>query len=70
MRVASSTTLFGSGSVQYNSQTHQMVTNVRLNWIYAPLSDVFIVLQERRDLERHVVLDRALTLKATRLFGF
>lgn len=70
VRVASSTRLFGSAFVQYNNQTEQLVTNVRLNWIYAPLSDVFLVLSERRDLAAGVVLDRAVTVKATRLFAF
>jgi hypothetical protein len=70
VRVAYSTTLFGKASVQYNSQTGQMVTNVRLNWIYGPLSDLFLVYQERRDMAAHVVLDRIVTAKVTRSLAF
>jgi len=70
VRVSYSTRLFGSAFVQYNSQSNQLVTNVRLNWIYAPLSDVFLVYQERRDLTNAVTLDRVVTAKITRLFAF
>jgi hypothetical protein len=70
VRVAYSTTLFGKASVQYNSQTGQMVTNVRLNWIYGPLSDLFLVFQERRDTVAHLVLDRIVTAKVTRSLAF
>ncbi|MBI2072203.1 MAG: hypothetical protein HYT81_04040, partial [Gemmatimonadetes bacterium] len=70
VRVSYSTRLFGSAFVQYNSQSNQVVTNLRLNWIYAPLSDVFLVYQERRDVANHVTLDRVVTAKVTRLFAF
>jgi len=70
VRVSYSTRLFGSAFVQYNSQSNQLVTNVRLNWIYAPLSDVFLVYQERRDMTGGVTLDRVVTAKVTRLFAF
>ncbi len=70
VRVSYSTRLFGSAFVQYNSQSDQLVTNVRLNWIYAPLSDVFLVYQERRALLNDVTLDRVVTAKITRLFAF
>jgi hypothetical protein len=52
------------------------VTNVRLNYIHAPLSDLFLVYSERRDLRPEssgvsdVLLDRRITLKATKLFAF
>jgi len=70
VRVSYSTRLSGSALVQYNSQSSQLVTNVRLNWIYAPLSDVFLVYQERQDLTNRVTLDRVVTAKVTRLFAF
>lgn len=70
IRVSYSTRLFGSAFVQYNSQSDQWVTNIRLNWIYAPLSDVFLVYQERRDPANRVTLDRVVTAKVTRLFAF
>jgi hypothetical protein len=50
------------------------VTNLRFNLIHAPLSDIFLVYQERRDLDTALVeptvLDRLLTLKVTKLFAF
>ena len=47
-----------------------MVTNFRMNWIYSPLSDVFLVFTERRDLDAGVVLDRLVTAKVTKLLAF
>ncbi len=70
VRVAYSTTLFGKASVQYNGQTNQLVTNIRLNWIYGPLSDLFLVYQERRDMTTHVTVDRIVTAKVTRSLAF
>ena len=69
-RYAFSTKLFTSAFVQYNRATEEMVTNVRVNFIHAPLSDVFLVLSERRDVRANAVLERALTLKVTKLFAF
>ncbi len=65
-----STRLLTSAFVQYNEATQELVTNVRLNWIHAPLSDLFIVLTERRDTDADVVLDRFITLKFTKLLSF
>ncbi len=56
--------------MQYNRATEQLVTNVRLNIIHAPLSDVFLVFSERRDVGAGDVLERAVTLKVTKLFAF
>jgi hypothetical protein len=70
VRVAYSTRLFGKASVQYNNQSGQLVTNVRLNWIYGPLSDLFLVYQERRDMTLHRTMDRVLTAKVTRSLAF
>lgn len=64
-----SPTLLGSGVIQYNEATDELVTNVRFNWRHAPLSDVFIVFTERRDRGAGVVTDRLVTLKVTRLFA-
>ena len=69
-RYAFSTRLFASAFVQYNRATEQLVTNVRLNLIHAPLSDVFLVFSERRDVGAGDVLERAVTLKVTKLFAF
>ena len=69
-KYAFSTKLFASAFVQYNRATEQLVTNVRLNVIHAPLSDVFLVFSERRDMGAGTVLERAVTLKVTKLFAF
>ena len=67
---AYSTTLFGSGFVQYNGVTEELITNVRLNYIHAPLSDLFLVYTERRDTRTGIVLDRQFAAKLTRLWSF
>ena len=37
--------------MQYNALSQVLVTNLRLNFIHAPLSDVFLVYSEQRDLK-------------------
>jgi hypothetical protein len=69
-RYAHSTRLFTSALVQYNSASDEVSVNARLNFIHAPLSDIFLVLTERRNLARQQLLDRTLTLKVTRLLAF
>ena len=59
-----------SAFVQYNAAADELVTNLRFRWIHAPLSDVFLVLTERRDMDSDRVLDRFITLKVTKLFWF
>ena len=72
------------GFVQYNEAARELVTNLRFNLIHAPLSDVFLVLTERRSLadeasiaREHTDVDvfrrvreRGVTLKVTRLLAF
>ena len=67
---AGSRRLFLSSFFQYNAASDEIVTNVRLNFIHAPLSDIFLVFSERRGAESGVVLERGLTLKGTKLFSF
>ncbi len=62
-----------SAFLQYNRSADELVTNLRVNFIHAPLSDVFLVFTERRDLAdgvRDRIIDRVLTVKFTRLFAF
>ena len=74
VRYAYDTRTFLSAFVQYNESSDQMQTNIRFNLIHAPLSDVFLVYSERRD--RHpepgdaALVDRAITLKVTKLLAF
>lgn len=70
LKYAYTTTLYVGAFVQYNADTDQLVTNVRLNFIHAPLSDFFLVFTERRDLAADVVLERFVTVKVTRLLAF
>ena len=65
-----STRLLTSAFVQYNAATEDFVTNLRFRWIHAPLSDLYLVLTERRDTATDRVLDRFLTLKFTKLLAF
>ena len=56
--------------VQYNEATQLAVTNIRVNWIHAPLSDLYVVLTELRDTNAGVVRDRLITIKFTKLLSF
>jgi hypothetical protein len=70
IRYAASTRFFTSAFVQYIESTDELVTNLRLNYIHAPLSDIFLVLTERRGLDGAGLAERMLTLKATKLLAF
>jgi len=70
LRYAYSTRLFGSAFVQYNQALEQVVTNLRLNLIHAPLSDFFLVFTERRPLHGPGVAERLLSAKITRMVSF
>ncbi len=65
------TRVFLALNVQYNDDLDQLVTYGRLNFIHGPLSDLFLVLSERRHLGGGGgVLERAFTIKATKLLTF
>jgi hypothetical protein len=59
------TSVFLNALVQYNTDSGQLSSNVRLNIIHRPLSDFFLVYNERRDEQTNVRLDRALIAKVT-----
>ncbi len=65
-----STRLFLNALVQHNSDTRQWDSNVRLNFIHRPLSDVFIVVTDRRAGLAPTTRDRSIAVKVTRLFAF
>ncbi|HXV85917.1 MAG TPA: DUF5916 domain-containing protein, partial [Gemmatimonadales bacterium] len=48
LRYAHSTRFFTSALVQYSTAADELSVNARLNYIHAPLSDVFLVYTERR----------------------
>ena len=77
VRYSHNTRAFATLFAQYNQASEELVTNARINLIHAPLSDVFLVFTERRDLgfgdegdTRRGLVERGITLKVTRLLAF
>ena len=66
---AFTTHLFLNSFVQYNADTRQFSSNVRFNFLYRPLSDLYVVFNDRHD-STGLLLERALVVKLTRLFSF
>ena len=60
-----STNVFLNALVQYNTDSHQLSSNIRFNIIHRPLSDFFFVYNERRDERTNLRMDRALIAKLT-----
>ena len=56
--------------LQYNAATNQFSANTRFNIIHRPLSDLFVVYNERRDTISGALVDRGLIVKLTNLFDF
>ncbi|MBI4465011.1 MAG: carbohydrate binding family 9 domain-containing protein [Acidobacteria bacterium] len=61
--------MFLNALFQYNSDTHAVNSNIRFRLIHHPLSDLFVVYNEQRDV-RGKQSDRAISLKYTYLFNF
>ena len=57
--------MFLNALIQYNSDNKQWSSNVRFNIIHRPLSDIFVVYNERRDSLTGNLVDRALIAKMT-----
>ncbi|MDA2924918.1 carbohydrate binding family 9 domain-containing protein [Acidobacteria bacterium AH-259-L09] len=64
-----STNMFLNALIQYSSREGDIASNIRFNLIHKPLSDFFLVYNERRSPSGEVV-DRALIAKLTYLFNF
>ena len=64
-----STTVFLNALVQYNSDAREWNSNIRFNIIHHPLSDLFVVYNERRNSVSGDLLDRAVILKLTYMFA-
>jgi hypothetical protein len=62
--------LFLNAFIQYNADTHQVSSNIRLDFIHHPLSHLYVVYNDRRDTVSGQLIERALTLKLTNLFNF
>jgi hypothetical protein len=70
INVSISTRTFASALVQYNTDAQQWTSNVRFNIIHRPLSDFFIVYNDRRDTRSGNLVDRALVAKMTYMMAF
>jgi hypothetical protein len=64
------TRVFLNALLQYNTDARQWSSNVRLNIIHRPLSDFFLVYNERQDSRTGAVLNRAVIAKMTYLIAF
>jgi hypothetical protein len=64
------TKVFLNALLQYNSDARQWSSNVRFNVIHRPLSDIFLVYNERRESRTGDLLDRAVVAKVTYLIAF
>ena len=64
------TQMFLNALLQYNTDARQWSSNVRFNFIHHPLSDFFLVYNERRDTRSSDLINRALIAKLTYLFAF
>ncbi len=64
------TNMFLNSFVQYNATINQFSANTRFNLIHHPLSDLFVVYNERRDTVSQSLIDRAVIVKFTNLFDF
>jgi hypothetical protein len=64
------TKVFLNALLQYNTDARQWSSNIRFNVIHRPLSDIFLVYNERRDSRSGEMIDRALVAKMTYLIAF
>ncbi len=65
-----STSLFWTTFFQYNTQAKRMNINSRLQWRYAPMSDVFLVYTDNyQDLDRFKPIERTVVLKVNYWLG-
>jgi hypothetical protein len=64
------TKVFVNALVQYNTDTEQWSSNVRLDIIHRPLSDIYLVYNERHDSRSGNMISRALIAKMTYLLAF
>ena len=64
------TRIFFNALVQYNTDTQQWSSNLRFNLIHRPLSDFFLVYNERRLDTTGDLVDRSVIAKLTWLLAF
>jgi hypothetical protein len=61
---------FLNAFIQYNADTKQVSSNIRFNLTHRPLSDIYLVYNDRRDTTNGDLLERAFIIKVTNLFSF
>jgi hypothetical protein len=69
LSVSPTTRVSGSAFVQYNGLTDEVVTSVRVRLIHAPLSDAYLVVEERRSTGGSYSPLQSVALKVTRLLA-
>jgi hypothetical protein len=70
LNYSANTRVFLNALVQYNTDNRQWSANLRLNVIHHPLSDVYLVYNERRLETTGELVDRAVIVKLTYLLAF
>ena len=65
-----STRMFVNAFIQYNSVTHQVLSNIRYDFIHHPLSDVFVTYNDTRDIDGALQSSKQLVFKITHLLSF
>ena len=70
LNFAFSPRVFLENFFQYNTAADTISTNIRFRFLHHPLSDFFIVYNERRGVAGNDLLDRTLSIKLTNLFVF
>ena len=66
---AFSNRMFLNALIQYNSDLREINSNIRFRFVYKPLSDLFVVYNERRSSTGEII-ERALIGKLTYMFSF
>jgi hypothetical protein len=64
-----STRMFLYAFVQYNTVTHQVLSNIRYDFIHHPLSDLFLTYNDTRDSNGVLAPSRQLAIKFTHLIS-
>ncbi len=67
---SANTRVFLNALVQFNTDTRQWTSNVRFNIIHRPLSDIFLVYNDRRMERTGDLVDRSVIAKMTYLLAF
>jgi hypothetical protein len=61
--------LFLTTFLQYNSQVENLNVNIRFQWRYAPVSDLFVVYTNNSNTQNFVSKNRALVVKMSYYFN-